>query len=258
MQNLENTEASVLATLPSSPTSDESNPEAENELYRVWACDNLVYGPIPRSVLIEWAVEGRVLRDTWVYLHKEKTWRMAAQLTVLQNYLPPGEETLFLERKALEPDGINPADLRQFPMFSGLSNAELAHFVKVAEVITARPGELIVRRREPGDAIYFLLSGQVRVRITVGGDEKVLNTVGPGEFFGEMAMLTHTPRSADVVAMEECRLLRFSAQAFQESIQKGPAFAAPMMYSIASTLAHRIASGNTRFQQEVASGFVWR
>jgi CRP-like cAMP-binding protein len=258
MQTLEHAEQSNELGVLTPETGAGTDIETSGELYRIWACDNLVYGPISMKVLIEWATEGRVLRDSWVYIQNERKWRQAAQILGLHDYFPPGVETLFLERAALDPDGIDFQALRQFSMFANLSNSQLANFVRLGEAFSVQEGEFVMRRREPGDAIYFLLSGQVRARIMVGGDEKVLSTCGSGEFLGEMAMLTQTQRSADVVANEECKLLRFSAQAFQELIAKDPALAAPIMYSIASIMARRVANVNNRFQQEVTSGFVWR
>jgi CRP-like cAMP-binding protein len=125
-------------------------------------------------------------------------------------------------------------------------------------VVFVTRGDLIVRRREPGDSIYFVLSGSARARILVGGEEKLLNRIPAGEFLGEMSMFTQTVRSADVVAEEDARLLKFTAEAFQTLIMEHPAAAAPMLYGISSTMARRILATNNKYQSEVASGFVWR
>jgi putative ABC transport system ATP-binding protein len=92
----------------------------------------------------------------------------------------------------------------------------------------------------------------------VGGEEKTLALVSAGEFFGDMAMFTQSPRSADVVAEGDTRLLRFGAEAFRTLIGQNPAAAAPMLFGIAGTMAHRIMEDNQRFQREVAAEFVWR
>ena len=79
-----------------------------------------------------------------------------------------------------------------------------------------------------------------------------------GEFFGDMAMFTQSPRSADVIAENEARLLRFGADSFRLLIGQNPAAAAPVLFGLAGTMAHRILEDNERFQREVASEFVWR
>ncbi len=73
-----------------------------------------------------------------------------------------------------------------------------------------------------------------------------------------MAMLTQRPRSADIVAETESRLLRFSAEAFRHLIEENPEAAAPMLFGLAGIMANRIWEDNQRLQKEVASEFIWR
>jgi len=227
-------------------------------IYRVWACDNQIYGPIPMIILKQWVQETRVQRDTWVYLEEKREWRQAGTVDEIRHCFPDGEETIFLQRQALDTQGIDIQEFRQFPIFEGLPNHELCHWIRFAELLLLQPGEVVMRRGEPGDAIFFVLSGRVRAQIRVGGDEKVLSKIGAGEFFGEMAMLTQAVRSADVFAEEECRLVRFSAAAFRSLIEQNPSAAAPMLYALSSLMARRVLAGDKRLQQEVVSGFVWR
>ncbi len=230
---------------------------SSEESYRVWACDNQVYGPIPLPVLVDWVEDGRVLRNTWVYLDHTKQWRPAGTVEAVQPYFPPGEATAYLQRQASE-GGINPEELRQFAVLSSLSSHDLAQLVLLGELREHGPGEMILRKGDPGDALFFVLGGTVRARLLVGGDDKTLMRIPAGEFLGEMAMFTQSLRSADVVAETPTRLLRFTAEAFRQLIKDNPAAAAPMLFAIARTMANRILADNQRFQQEVASGFVWR
>jgi hypothetical protein len=230
----------------------------ESELYRVWASDNQVYGPIPLSVLAEWVRDSRVFRETWVYVESLKGWHQADTLSQLKGLFTPGDDTMFLEKQRVDQQGVDPYELRMFPALAGLSNHDLAHFIRLAELVQVKRGEFIIHRREPGDSIFFVLSGSVRARILVGSEEKLLSRIPAGEFLGEMSMFTHTPRSADVIADEETRLLKFTAEAFRTLITENPAAAAPMLYAISTTMAQRILDTNTKFQTEVASGFVWR
>jgi len=209
-------------------------------------------------MLVQWAEEGRVLRDTWIYLEANEEWRPAHKIEPLHDFFPPGETTLFLHRQAAEQGGIAPEELRQFAVLSSLSNHELAQLIRLGELIHAPCGEIIIKRGDPGDALFFILGGSVRARIFVGGEEKTLARISAGEFFGDMAMFTQSPRSADVVAEGETRLLRFGAESFKVLIGENPAAAAPMLFGIAGTMAHRILEDNQRFQREVAAEFVWR
>ena len=228
------------------------------ETYRVWAVDNQVYGPVALEVLAGWVHDGRVQRDNWIYYESSRQWRLARDVKALEGLFPAGEETAFLIKQASEVGGVAPEEFRQFPALVSLTNHDLAQIIKCGQLILAAPGEVVVQRHQPGDALFFVLSGRLRARIFVGGDDKTLGTIRKGEFLGEMAMFTQTPRSADVVAEETTRLFRLSAEAFRHMIQHTPDVAAPMLYAVASTMAGRIQEDNKRFQQQVAAEFVWR
>jgi hypothetical protein len=226
--------------------------------YRVWASDNQIYGPVSLAMLMEWIRDGRVFSDTWIYAEAKKSWCLAETLPELGEILPADEGTAFLHHLKTDNATVDPYELRLFPVMAALSNRDLAHFIKVSELVLAVPGEYIIRRREPGDGIFFLLSGSVRAQILVGREEKTLASIDAGQFFGEIAMFTNTPRAADVIAKTDCRLLRLSTESFRHLIGENPAAAASVLYNISSTLAQRIIDTNNKFQNEVASGFVWR
>ena len=134
----------------------------------------------------------------------------------------------------------------------------MVQLIRLGELVHAHAGEVVIKRGDPGDALFFVLGGSVRARIFVGGDEKKLARICAGQFFGDMAMFTQSPRSADVVAEGETRLLRFGAEAFRSLIGENPAAAAPMLFGIAGTMAHPIMEDNQCFQRQVASDFCWR
>jgi len=119
---------------------------------------------------------------------------------------------MFLEKQSLQPGGIDTYELRCFPVLAGLSQQDLAQLIMLAELVCASQGSFIIRRKEPGDSIFFILSGSVQARILVGAEEKVLSRIPSGQFFGELSMFTQTARTADVIAIEATRLLRFSAE----------------------------------------------
>jgi len=236
---------------------DQPSVNYDQETYRVWACDNQIYGPIPLAMLTQWVQEARVLRDTWIYFEGCQEWRLAKNIDPLRDSFAPGDETIFLERQSAE-GGIAPEELRKFAILASLSNHELAQLVRFGEMVHANPGDVIIKRGDPGDALFFVLAGAVRARIFVGSEEKTLGDIPAGQFFGDMAMFTQSPRSADVVCESEARLLRFGAEGFRTLIVQNPSAAAPMLFAIAGTMAQRVMDDNQRFQREVASGFVWR
>ncbi len=234
------------------------NTNHAEETYRVWACDNQVYGPIELPILIQWVQEGRVLAGTWVYSEAKKEWLPAKKVDPLHKLFPPGEETAFLQQHSSEGSGVTPQELRQVAILATLSNAALAQLIRFGELQCLKPGEIIIKRNDPGDAIFFVLSGTLRARLVVGLEDRTLAHIPAGEVFGEMAMFTQSPRSADVVAEDDARLLRLGADAFRQLIAENLEAAAPMLFAIARMMANRIKDQNSRFQREAASEFLWR
>src|SRR5439155_9362902 len=125
---------------------------------------------------------------------------------------------------------LNPRALRRVRILAGLSDLQLERFVQFMELHPVRQWTEIVKQGSPGDAMYLVLEGEVRVRTMIAGKERILVTLAPGEFFGEVALFDYGPRSADVVANQDSLLLKISAAALQRLISESPDLAAPVMY----------------------------
>ncbi len=93
----------------------------------------------------------------------------------------------------------------QAPIFASLSERQLKGLAKSTKVVSFPAQASIVRQGEPGIAFYVILSGGAEVR----QGSRVLATLAPGQFFGEMTLLDEQPRSADVIATSptECGVL---------------------------------------------------
>jgi CRP/FNR family cyclic AMP-dependent transcriptional regulator len=116
--------------------------------------------------------------------------------------------------------GLSLVVLRNVPLFSGLSEAELEKLSKVSVRKRVERTAFVVRAGESTDSLYILLTGRAKVTNTdEEGREIILAWLGPGEFFGEMGMIDGSPRSANVVASEACELLVLSKDAFQRCLQ---------------------------------------
>jgi CRP/FNR family cyclic AMP-dependent transcriptional regulator len=104
--------------------------------------------------------------------------------------------------------------LRQSLLFRSLQDEELAPLAKSVRLMRARPGALLLRRGQPGDAMLIVLSG--RVKIVATGErhaELLLNLVEAGQIFGELSVLDGRERSADAIALTEVSLLRIERSA---------------------------------------------
>ena len=117
------------------------------------------------------------------------------------------------------PDDI----LRRIPLFASLPEAELRAFAPLLRERRFTKGAMILQQGDPGDALFVIASGQVKV-LLIGEDgrEVILSVLGPGAFFGEMSLLDDEPRSAHVVAMDDATLLQLRREDFQARLRASP------------------------------------
>jgi CRP-like cAMP-binding protein len=199
------------------------------------------------------------LKETWVLARRSGTWQRAADLPEL------GE--IFAQAAALQspprparaaPAGLKPGSLRRIKILAGLSDAQLGQLVQFMELQPLSQWSVVVKQGEPGDAMYLILDGELRARTMSGATETILATFGPGDFFGDMSLFDHGPRSADVVANVDSTVLKFSTAAFDRLVREAPELAAPFLQATVRTLAARIRASNKRLdritQQFHASG----
>jgi CRP/FNR family transcriptional regulator, cyclic AMP receptor protein len=225
----------------------------ENTGFKIWAVDNIVYGPVELPVLISWVKEDRVTRDTWIYSEAKDCWNKACQVPELQMFFKSGSSGggYVSETQLMKASGIKPGSLRRVKIFAGMDDSQLDRFIQYMEIAKARQFTEVVKQGDPGDALYLVLDGEVRVRLMISGKESTLTVLGPGEFFGEISLFDHGPRSADVVANLETTMLKVSASAFQKMSGEAPELATPFLLAMGKTLTQRIRADNKRYRDSV-------
>ena len=115
---------------------------------------------------------------------------------------------------------VNPTILRTVPLFSLLSDHQLATLFPAIQHRTYPKHTHILRAGEKADALYIILAGRAKVVIDDGdGREVTLSVIGPTDFFGEMSLIDDKPRSASVEAVERCEVLYMSKGAFTTCLQ---------------------------------------
>ncbi|HEX9755854.1 MAG TPA: Crp/Fnr family transcriptional regulator [Gemmatimonadales bacterium] len=132
----------------------------------------------------------------------------------------------------------NPLEvLREVPLFASLAEADLRAFVPLVRERRFPKGSVILMQGDPGDALYVIATGQVKV-VLIGEDgrEVILSVLGAGSFFGEMALLDDEPRSAHVVAMEESTLLQLRREDFQARLRASPDVAIGLLRELSRRL----------------------
>ena len=113
--------------------------------------------------------------------------------------------------------------LKKVPLFAGLPEAELTHFSELVRERAYPKGSVILFENDPGDALYLVAAGQVKV-VLIGEDgrEVILSVLGEGSFFGEMALIDDEPRSAHVIAMQDSTMLVLRREDFQARVRTSP------------------------------------
>ena len=115
---------------------------------------------------------------------------------------------------------MNPQILKTVPLFSSLSDEQLALLQPYLQQRTYPRSAFILRAGEETDALYIILSGRVKILIPDDqGREVILAVLSPSEFFGEMGLLDDQPRSASVETLETCQMLRFSKAGFTSCLK---------------------------------------
>lgn len=99
-------------------------------------------------------------------------------------------------------------------------------------------GEVIFSEGDRGDAMYVIQFGQVRIVKRTPTTEIVLATLGPGEIFGEMALLDQQERSASAVAVGEARVLTVDRRKFFASMSHDPTLAFKILSSMSARIRH--------------------
>ena len=116
---------------------------------------------------------------------------------------------------------LNAEIIEKVPLLKGADQDLLQDIVLQLKPLVVVPGEKIFHFGEPGEAMYFIHRGPVEI---VAQDGKILATLQPGSFFGEMALLTTNPRSATARACDYCDLFILSREAFDRVLHRYPDF----------------------------------
>ncbi|WP_291389760.1 cyclic nucleotide-binding domain-containing protein [Devosia sp.] len=204
-----------------------------------------------RSRLVELAGDSARRVDAWTQasaihalslIDPEATAGLRGELSTASQLV---RETLRAPRKTID---INQGDrrvlstiektiiLRSAGIFAQTTDEVLADVATIATVVEAAPGEAILVKGDAGESMYVISSGRVRVH---DGAHEVAQ-LGPGDVFGEMALIEPEPRSASVTALEETCLLQLDQQAFFELVDDRPEVARGLLRVLSRRLREAI------------------
>jgi small-conductance mechanosensitive channel/CRP-like cAMP-binding protein len=171
--------------------------------------------------------------------------------------------TLHLERRPLESKVTGPQKeiidrLSAVDIFAPLSVEETEKLATAASRHVFAPGELVIRAGDEGSSMFVVHNGRVQVQVSDGGKPRPVAVLSEGAFFGEMALFTGEPRTANVVAMEETEVLEIGHSAMKHLFETNPDLAEAISWTIAERRAALQASSQQASQitQDETAGLL--
>jgi CRP/FNR family cyclic AMP-dependent transcriptional regulator len=127
--------------------------------------------------------------------------------------------------------------LATVPLFSGLQRDEIQRFADLTRERSYPKGSVILFQDDPGDSLFVLRAGRVKV-VLIGEDgrEVILGVLEPGAHFGELALIDDQPRSAHVIAMEDAQLLILRREDFRRRVEANPSVAWALLTELSRRL----------------------
>jgi CRP-like cAMP-binding protein len=171
-----------------------------------------VFGALDTGLIAAMAF-GSVLMPVLIHLTGLRWSLVILALGITASVLPAFPRLRRLDRALGEPEGL--PLLRDIPMFSPLEPKKLEALAQQLGRREVPVGEVVIREGDPGDRFYVVESG----RTTATHDGQVLSSQGPGDPFGEIALLRDIPRTATVTADEPSVLLYLERDAFLAAVR---------------------------------------
>ncbi len=133
------------------------------------------------------------------------------------------------------------ASLARVQMFAGLAPQSLERVASIASEVRAGEGTALFHAGDVGDRLYVILRGRVRVSRTVPGmGEEALAIFGPGDSFGELALIDSEPRNADALIHEDATLLEIRKDALEHLLYLHKDLGYEVLWNMVRTLAARL------------------
>lgn len=146
--------------------------------------------------------------------------------------------TLLVERKPKPGQGEGDGGaiverLAAVDIFAPLSTEETAMLARAATSHVFAPGETVIRAGDPGSSMFVVHNGRVSVQLSESGRARTVATLSEGAFFGEMALFTGEPRTANIVALEETEVLEIGHAAMKQVFDTNPDLVESLSHIIA-------------------------
>lgn len=148
---------------------------------------------------------------------------------------------------------MDPAILRQSPIFQDLDDDELGRVVDICQRQTYQTGEYIFKEGEPGNRLFLVLDGRVRISRNIpGSGEEALSVLKPGACFGEMSVFDRSVRSTDAIADITTQLATITRPDFEMLLDFHRELAHKVLWAMVRLLSSRLRSTNENLRSFLA------
>lgn len=137
--------------------------------------------------------------------------------------------------------------LSRFAVFSGLGPEEISTLIRLTDTVTFPKGSKIISSGEEGHCLYLILQGRAVVNAPAPDDSVEFAKLGVGDFLGEISLVDDGPRSADVIAAEDCTLMRLTRITLGVLAGLQPSAAVSILSAIGSELVKRLRKTNQKY-----------
>jgi CRP-like cAMP-binding protein len=149
----------------------------------------------------------------------------------------------------LQEDSAQPLQLKDFELFRQFDEKMLSELAFCVTELSVTQGQKVVSQGDPGDKIYLVRRGSVRILLPLkGGTSYHLATIGQGDFFGEISFIDGSIRSADVEAKVQTDLYVLSRSRLNEQSHSDPVFGVQVFARLALAIAKRLRHTDAELQ----------
>lgn len=150
-------------------------------------------------------------------------------------------------------DGIDRKLLKQAAIFADLDDEELEKVAEVCKEQSFKFGQTIFKEGDPGNRLYIIAEGEVRIsRQVPGTGEEALTVLKPGACFGEMAVFDRSERSTDAIANTDCRLITITRSDFEMLLDFNRDLAYKILWAVVRLLSERLRVTNENLRSFLA------
>ncbi|MFB1483016.1 cyclic nucleotide-binding domain-containing protein [Corallococcus sp. RDP092CA] len=144
---------------------------------------------------------------------------------------------------------MDAAVLKKVALFEGLTQGQLAKVARIARSRSHAAGDFLFREGDTGQEMFILTNGKVRISKSVPGiGEEALAILEPGQYFGEMAVIEDSPRSADAIAHSDCTVWVIERAKLDQLMFTDKDLAYVLLWTFVRTLSERLRETNDKIK----------